>query len=64
MIINSVRGYHYTVEQIARRHYGDDFNHWLPAGDEVDVLADFSVVYTYTGTKPSGGVMLHNLRYG
>ena len=65
MIINSVRDYHYTAVQVARRHYNNDFDHDLPFGDEVDVLADFSVVYTYNGLiKPSGGVMLHNIRYG
>ncbi len=64
MIINSVRGYHYTAEQIARAHFGNNFNYRIPIGDEVDVLSDFSVAYTYTGTIPSNGVMLHNIRYG
>ena len=65
MIINSVKGYHYTAEQIARSYYGTDFNHGLAFGDEVDVLSNFSIVYTYKGIiKPSGGVMLHNIRYG
>ncbi|MBQ8209008.1 MAG: hypothetical protein IJZ35_00285 [Clostridia bacterium] len=64
MIINSVRGYHYTAAQIARRHYGTSYDFGLPAGDEISVLADFSVVYTYRGIKPSDGIMLHNIRYG
>lgn len=64
MIINSIRGYHYTAEQVARRHFGTNFNQGLPQGDEVDVLADFSVSYTYRGVKPSDGVILHNIRNG
>ncbi len=62
--VNALKGTNYTAVDIAKAHFGSDFNKKLFLYNLDNVINKYGLSYSYKAKVPGDGVIVNNLRHG